>query len=153
MEPQKKSPGEVSSGKVSAEGKFAVGGVLFAVVFMVFAALIFTLIVPPPSKSARAGEGNGDDDSSLPTLPLSYPPAKRVDASDVFFGTKVPDPYRWLEDISSADVQAWVAAQNKLARSYLDELPGRAELKAPYQQLLHIDTISAPGRAGDRYFY
>ncbi len=89
----------------------------------------------------------------MPTLPLTYPPTRTVDASDTYFGVKVADPYRWLEDGKSPEVQAWLAAQNKLARSYLDPLPGRAALENRYKQLMRIDTISAPGRAGDRYFY
>ncbi len=144
METQKSGPVGASEVKRSS-----LGGILFGVVFLVFAALIFTMIVPPPPKKKPAGEQEGN----LPPLPLKYPPTRTVEASDVYFGVKVADPYRWLENISSAEVQAWVAAQNKLARSYLDELPGRAALKARFKQLLHIDTISAPSRAGDRYFY
>ena len=89
----------------------------------------------------------------MPQLPLNYPPTRTVDSFDTFSGVKVPDPYRWLEDVNSVDVQDWVTAQNKVARSYLDALPGRAALARRFGQLLHIDTISSPSRAGDRYFY
>jgi prolyl oligopeptidase len=90
---------------------------------------------------------------TMPTLPLKYPATRTVDASDTYFGVKVADPYRWLEDGKSPEVQAWLQDENKLTRSYLDALPGRAALKKRYSQLLRIDSISAPGRAGDRYFY
>jgi prolyl oligopeptidase len=90
---------------------------------------------------------------TMPTLPLHYPPTRTVDASDTHFGVKVPDPYRWLEDGKSPEVQKWLADENHLARTYLDALPGRAALAQRYGELLHIDTISAPGRAGDRVFY
>ncbi len=89
----------------------------------------------------------------MPTLPLKYPASRTVDASDTIFGVKVDDPYRWLEDGKSPEVQDWLKAQNDLARSYLDALPGRAAFEKRYEQLLRIDTISAPVRAGDRYFY
>jgi prolyl oligopeptidase len=89
----------------------------------------------------------------MPTLPLKYPATRTVDAFDIHFGVKVADPYRWLEDGKSTEVQDWLKAQNTLARSYLDALPGRAALEKRYGELLHIDTITAPGRAGDRYFY
>jgi prolyl oligopeptidase len=89
----------------------------------------------------------------MPTLPLKYPASRTVDASDTHFGVKVEDPYRWLEEGKSPEAQAWLADQNKLTRSYLEALPGRAALKKRYSQLLRIDSISAPGRAGDRYFY
>ncbi|HEX4138861.1 MAG TPA: prolyl oligopeptidase family serine peptidase [Candidatus Methylacidiphilales bacterium] len=91
----------------------------------------------------------------MPTLPLKYPASRTVDASDTYFGVKVDDPYRWLEasPSQSPEVKAWLDAQNKLTRSYLDALPGRVALAKRFSQLLRIDTISAPGRAGDRYFY
>ncbi len=89
----------------------------------------------------------------MPTLPLKYPATRTVDASDTYFGVKVEDPYRWLEDGKSPEVKTWLDDENKLTRSYLDALPGRAALEKRYSQLLRIDTISAPGRAGDRYFY
>jgi prolyl oligopeptidase len=90
---------------------------------------------------------------AMPTLPLHYPPTRTVDASDVHFGVTVHDPYRWLEDGKSPEVKTWLDAQNHLARSFLDALPGRAALEQRYADLLHIDTITAPSRAGDRYFY
>jgi prolyl oligopeptidase len=124
------------------------GAVLFGIVFIVVAALIFTIMLQPVAKPA-----DEPAITALPSLPLTYPPSRIVAASDIYFGVKVADPYRWLEDLKSPEVQAWIAAQNKLARSYLDALPGRAALKTRYSQLLHIDTISAPSRSGDRYFY
>jgi prolyl oligopeptidase len=127
------------------------GGILFGVAFVVLAALIFTTAFKPetgtsmaPAKAVQA---------TMPTLPLTYPASRTVDASDVFFGVTANDPYRWLEDGKSPEVQSWLTAQNNLARSYLDALPGREALKKRFAQLFRIDTISAPGRAGDRYFY
>jgi len=89
----------------------------------------------------------------MPTLPLKYPATRKVDAFDTYFGVKVPDPYRWLEDGKSPEVQEWLKAENNLTRSFLDALPGRVALEARYRQLLYVDTITAPGRAGDRLFY
>ncbi len=129
----------------------SVGGILYGVAFIVLSALIFTVVLyPQTTESIATAEAV---QLPMPTLPLSYPPTRTVDASDVYFGVKVADPYRWLEDGKSPEVQAWLAAQNKLTRSYLDALPGRAALNKRYAQLLRIDTITAPGRAGDRYFY
>jgi prolyl oligopeptidase len=126
----------------------SLGGILFGVVFAVLAALIFTIALQTPDS-----KGHPVVASSMPSLPLHYPPTRRVDASDVYFGVKVADPYRWLEDGKSPEVQTWLGAQNKLARSYLDAMPGRAALKKRYAQILHIDTVTAPEREGDRYFY
>ena len=90
---------------------------------------------------------------AIPTLPLTYPPARTGADSYTYFGIKATDPYRWLEDGKSTEVQDWVAAENKLTRSYLDPLPDRDSLTRRFQQLLHIDTIFTPERAGDRLFY
>src|ERR1700683_683066 len=100
-----------------------IGGILFGVVFTVLAALIFTTTLKPKGfvKAAPAEAVH----PPMPTLPLNYPPTRTVDASEVRFGVKIDDPYRWLEDGKSPEVQKWLAAQNKLARSYLDSLPGR----------------------------
>ncbi len=127
------------------------GGILYGVGFVVLSALIFTLIPQTRTTDSNAPAEAGQP--LMPNLPLTYPPTRTAGASDVHFGVKVEDPYRWLEDGKSPEAQAWLAAQNKLARGYLDALPGRAALKKRYTQLLRIDTITAPGRAGDRYFY
>ena len=124
------------------------GGVWFGVAFIVLAALIFTTTLKPQNPAAAPAEAK-----TMPHLPLTYPLTRTTDASDTYFGVKVADPYRWLEDGKSSEVQTWLAAQNKVARSYLDALPGRDALEKRYHDLLYIDTISAPGRAGDRYFY
>ena len=50
---------------------------------------------------------------------LSYPVAKKGDVVDDYFGTKVADPYRWMEDLDSADVASWVAAENEVTFDYL----------------------------------
>jgi len=127
------------------------GGIFYGVAFLMLSALIFTFVLHP-RKHAPSAAGETEQ-PPMPTLPLNYPPSRTVDASDIHFGVKAADPYRWLEDGKSPEVQAWLAAQNKLARSYLDALPGRAALAKRFSELFHIDTISAPGRAGDRYFY
>lgn len=128
----------------------SVVGILFSVAFIVLAALIFTVTL----KHARSDDPPDETtDSNMPQLPLTYPPTRTVNASDTHFGVKVADPYRWLEDTSSPERQKWLDAQNKIARSYLDAVPGRTALAQRFGQLLHIDTISAPSRAGDRYFY
>ena len=48
---------------------------------------------------------------------LTYPKPKKVDQVDDYHGTKVPDPYRWMENTGSADTQAWIEDQNKLTAS------------------------------------
>ena len=50
---------------------------------------------------------------------LSYPSTRKIDTVDDFHGTRVPDPYRWLEDLGSPDTASFIETQNKLAFAYL----------------------------------
>jgi prolyl oligopeptidase len=57
---------------------------------------------------------------------LAYPPTRTVPVADTYFGTKVADPYRWLEADDSPEVKAWAAAQTALATKYLKSRPSYA---------------------------
>ena len=59
------------------------------------------------------------------TMPFPYPDAPRVDQIDDYFGTRVADPYRWLEDVDSPQTQAWIAEENALDRIVLATVPQR----------------------------
>ena len=85
---------------------------------------------------------------------IAYPPAHRLDVADDLHGVRVPDPYRWLEDAASPETAAWSAAQDALARPFLDSLPGRERLRERYRQLLQVGLIAGPFYRGhpDRYF-
>ena len=67
-------------------------------------------------------------------------------------GRSVPDPYRWLEDGDSPEVQSWTAAQNARTRAVLDALPQRTSLHSRFLDLLAVGTVGAPVVAGDRVF-
>src|SRR5262245_33293087 len=69
------------------------------------------------------------------TMNLAYPAAPRTDVSDDYFGTKVADPYRWLEDMKSPDTQKWVRAEDDLLQAYLGKLPERAALHRRIREL------------------
>jgi prolyl oligopeptidase len=99
-----------------------------------------------PSSSAGGADGRSDPK-------IVYPVTKKVEQVDDYFGTKVADPYRWLEDETSADTKAWVTEQNKLTFGYLDRIPYREKLKARLTQLFNYPRISAPFRRGDTYFF
>jgi prolyl oligopeptidase len=83
----------------------------------------------------------------------AYPPTRVEEVVDDYFGTKVVDPYRWLEDESKPDVQAWVKQQNALTRSYLDAIPERAALHARYEALYRATVATAPRVRGESFFY
>ena len=84
---------------------------------------------------------------------LKYPVTKTVNQVDNYFGTKVADPYRWLEDLDSAETKSWVEEQNKLTFSYLEKIPNREKLKARLTELWNYEKYSAPFKEGDKYFY
>ncbi len=87
----------------------------------------------------------------MPRLP--YPPSRTEPISDILHGERIPDPYRWLEDGASAEVQAWTAAQNALTESYLGAVPARGKIRARLTELLGIGALGAPTPARGRYFY
>lgn len=84
---------------------------------------------------------------------LDYPETRKVDHVDDYFGTKVADPYRWLEDDNAAEVKAWVEAQNALTFSYLDKIPFRDRLRARITELVNYPKYSSPQKAGEYYFF
>jgi len=85
--------------------------------------------------------------------PLTHPPTRKADVVDDFFGTKVADPYRWLEDDNSAETKAWVEAQNKVTFGYLEQIPQRAKIQARITKLWDFEKYSAPFKRGKHYFY
>ncbi|MDQ3041830.1 MAG: S9 family peptidase, partial [Acidobacteriota bacterium] len=84
---------------------------------------------------------------------IEYPQTRKVEQSDDYHGTKVSDPYRWLEDDNSAETKAWVEAQNKVTFAYLNEIPARAKIKARLTELWNYEKYSAPNEQGGKYFY
>jgi prolyl oligopeptidase len=86
-------------------------------------------------------------------MALTYPHARRGDDADDYFGTTVPDPYRWMEDLDSPEVIAWREAQNALTFSYLARLPLRDRLRERITALWDYPKTGLPVREGGRYFY
>jgi prolyl oligopeptidase len=84
---------------------------------------------------------------------LTYPSATRGDVSSDYHGVKVPDPYRWMEDIDSPATRAWVEAEDKLSRDYLAALPGRAAIAARLKEIWNYERWGAPARHGHYWFY
>ncbi|HEX9101632.1 MAG TPA: prolyl oligopeptidase family serine peptidase [Polyangia bacterium] len=84
---------------------------------------------------------------------VKYPDTKRDAVVDDVHGVKIPDPYRWLEDASKPEVKAWMAAEDRQARGFLAQLPGRDKLLARFKELYYLEAFTPPRRLGDRYFY
>jgi prolyl oligopeptidase len=85
--------------------------------------------------------------------PVAYPESKRMDQLDDYHGTKVADPYRWLEDTDSQQTKAWVEAQNRVAFKYLNEIPERSRIKERLTRLWNFERYGTPFKEGSRYFY
>ena len=81
-----------------------------------------------------------------------YPHAHTVDQTDDYHGTRVADPYRWLEDPDSPETQAWVEAQNALTFDYLSRIPAREKIRARLTELWDFAKAWAPLKRGGRYF-
>jgi len=88
----------------------------------------------------------------IKTLP--YPNTKKVDTVNTYFGTEVPDPYRWLEYDQAADTKQWVKDENKVTYDYLGQIPFRDSIKKRLETLWNYEKYSAPFKEGKyAYFY
>lgn len=85
---------------------------------------------------------------------LKYPETKKIDHTDDYFGTKVNDPYRWLEDDRAEDTKDWVQREVAFTNDYLAKIPFREEIRAQLKEIWNYEKISAPFKEGDfTYFY
>src|SRR5215471_15042915 len=85
--------------------------------------------------------------------PNSAPPTRTDNVTETLHGVKITDPYRWLEDQKSPETRAWIDVQAKFARSFLDVLPGRANIRDQLASLLKIDVMGAPVARRGKYFF
>lgn len=83
----------------------------------------------------------------------NYPTAEKVDSVDTYFGHKVSDPYRWLEDDNSEQTAQWVAAQNKITHEYLSKIPFREDLEERLSEIWNYPKYGVPFKKGDNYFF
>src|SRR3954462_14718192 len=113
---------------------------------------LFALLIGCTVGCANSNSPRSSDVSLSPTTRPSYPVAKTGDTVDQYHGTAVADPYRWLEDAESPDTQAFVEAQNKLVRAFVDG-PTRDQIKARLTELINYPRFSPPRKEGDRYFF
>lgn len=84
---------------------------------------------------------------------INYPKAKTVDSADVYYGIRVPDPYRWLEDYGLPNVQTWIAAENKVTENYLQQIPFREKIKKELTALNNFSRITPPEKHGTYYYF
>ena len=85
--------------------------------------------------------------------PLQYPPTKKGDVKDTYFGTEVEDPYRWLEDDNSSETADWVKAENKVTFDYLEKLPFRDKIKSRLTELWDYPKYGVPFKETGQFFF
>jgi len=116
---------------------------LYRLVALAALALAMALPMAANAASARQIEENA----------LHYPKTNRLNHLDLYHGTSVPDPYRWLEDTESPETRSWIAAQNDLTRQVLDRIPQRAALSKRLTELWNFERYGVPFREGNRFFF
>ena len=84
---------------------------------------------------------------------FDYPQTTKVDTIDTYFGTEVPDPYRWLEDDNSEQTAQWVKAQNEVTRGYLDNISYKDNIKRRLKDLFDYERVSSPNKEGEYYYF
>lgn len=89
----------------------------------------------------------------LKQKPMMYPSTKQVEQTDLYHGTAVKDPYRWLEDPDALDTAEWVKAQNAFTFSFLNEIPQRRQIQERLTHLWNFERFGIPTREGGRTFF
>jgi prolyl oligopeptidase len=84
---------------------------------------------------------------------MKYPVTKEGEVTDNYFGTPVPDPYRWLEDDRSDETKAWVTEQNNCTNAFLDQIPFRNAIKERLIKLMDYEKFSQPFKEGNYTYY
>ena len=84
---------------------------------------------------------------------LNYPAARRDDVVNEYFGTRVPEPYQWMEDLNSSEVEQWVAAENNLTDDYLSKVPIRDWVKQRLTDLWNYPKAGVPDEQNGRLFF
>lgn len=98
--------------------------------------------------------GGGNPENEVEMVQLTYPETRKDQVVDDYFGTPVDDPYRWLEDDMSEETANWVEAQNKVTRSFIDQIPYREDLRKRLEELWNYEKVGAPFVEGEyTYFY
>ena len=84
---------------------------------------------------------------------LHYPTARTVEQVDDFHGTKVSDPYRWMENLDDPELQPWIAAENQLVADFISDVPNREQLKTRMTALWDYERFGTPEVHGGKYFF
>ena len=95
----------------------------------------------------------GSNEKKEEQVTLKYPVTHTVDTVDNYFGTKIADPYRWLEDDRSAETGDWVKAENAVTYDYLSKIPYRDKIKKRLTEIWNFEKRTVPFKKGKNYFF
>lgn len=113
---------------------------------LLIAAAAAVLLAVPLGCQSSGARSSGD------AARLEYPHARRGDVVDTLHGVTVADPYRWMEDQESAELAAWIDAENEVTNAYLERIPERDGINARLTELWNYERWGLPYKEGDRYF-
>jgi prolyl oligopeptidase len=111
------------------------------------------LALSPPTSAQNPNPSTPVVDGAAAPATLTYPDSMPGAVVDDYFGTKVADPYRWLENDRAPEVERWVEAQNKVTFAYLDKIPFRSKVKERLTALYNYPKYSSPTNRGGYFFY
>ena len=104
--------------------------------------------------TACNNKDTGAIETAYPSIDVKYPDTRKdTTVKDDYFGTVVADPYRWLENDTSAETANWVKAENEITQGYLSKIPFRDAIKKRYEALYNYEKYSAPFKEGKYTYY
>ncbi|MBC3539419.1 prolyl oligopeptidase family protein [Rufibacter sediminis] len=112
-----------------------------------------TTSTPTASPSAATSAATQTPAGSAKPSTSMYPKTEKINHTDTYHGTQVPDPYRWLEADTAQNVADWVKAQNDVTFDYLAKIPFREQIKQRLTQLWNYPKYGSPFREGDYYYF
>ncbi|MDF1520422.1 MAG: prolyl oligopeptidase family serine peptidase [Brevefilum sp.] len=86
-------------------------------------------------------------------MPIKVPETKKLDFFEEIHGQKISDPYRWMEDLESEELRAWIEVENALTFDFLERFPLRKTIQDRMTELWNYEKMSPPFKRNTRYFY
>lgn len=111
------------------------------------AAAVATILAACTQPDSRPADGPATDATTM-----NYPSTRTIDHVDTYHGEQVPDPYRWLEDIDSAETAAWIEAQNRVTDAHLAGIPQREAFRGRLTALWNFERFGVPGKVGEGHY-
>lgn len=115
--------------------------------------LLAPVVTAALAACAQTPSAPANSSAATPTSPMTYPQSRTVDQFDDYHGERVADPYRWLEDIDSADTLAWIEAQNRVTDAHLADIDQRDAFRERLTSLWNYERFGVPSKVGEHYLY